>query len=63
MQPMLIIPCDKGAVNDISFHKHAVVEFLVEEIISAADIFDQLRHIYQDFFMGSNSTQCWVKHF
>jgi hypothetical protein len=49
---MLIIPCDKGAVNNMSFYQHAVIEFLVEENISAADIFDQLHHIYQDSCMG-----------
>jgi hypothetical protein len=60
---MLIIPCHKGAVNNISFRQHAVTEFLVEENISAADIFNQLCHIYHDSFMGGSSAQRWVRHF
>jgi hypothetical protein len=60
---MLIIPRDKGVVNNILFHQHAVIEFHVEENISAADIFHQLHHIYQDSCMGGSSARCWVKHF
>jgi hypothetical protein len=44
---MLIIASDKGAVNNVSFYQHAMIEFLAEENISATDIFYHLQHIYQ----------------
>jgi hypothetical protein len=54
-QYLSISPSDKVAVNNVSFHQYAVIELLVEENITAADIFNQICHVYQDSCMGGSS--------
>ena len=48
---------------DISFRQHAVIEFLVKEEKSAAEIHLRLQHAYGDVCMGASSVRRWVKHF
>ena len=52
----------KMANNDVSFHQHAVIE-LVKEEIPAADIHHRLQRVYGDVCMGASSVRQWVKHF
>jgi hypothetical protein len=51
------------AVDDVSSCQHAVIEFLVKENSSGADIFSQLCHLYIDSCMDASSVQHFVKHF
>jgi hypothetical protein len=39
------------AENDVSFHLHAMIEFLIKEINFAPSVFD----VYSDFYMGTSS--------
>jgi hypothetical protein len=50
-------------INYVSFHQCAVVNFLVTENNSAANIFDQLCHVYGDSHRDASNVQHWVKHF
>ena len=43
------------ADNDVSFCQCAVIEFLVEEEIPAADIHHRLQRVYGDVCMGASS--------
>jgi len=51
------------ANNNVSFHQHAVIEFLVNEEIATADIHHRLQRVYGDVCMGVNSVRRWVKRF
>jgi len=51
------------ADNDMSFHQHAVIKFLVKEEIPAAEIHQRLQRAYGSVCMGASSVQRWVKHF
>jgi hypothetical protein len=51
------------AVNGALLCQHAMIEFLVKENSSAANIFDKLCHVYGDSCMGASSVQLCVKHF
>jgi hypothetical protein len=54
--------CEKMVVTDMSFHQRAATEFLVIEGNSAAVMYERLRGVYGDVFMGASSVR-WVKHF
>jgi hypothetical protein len=43
------------ADNNVSFRQRAVIEFLVKEEISAADIYYRLQRRYRDVCMGASS--------
>jgi hypothetical protein len=45
------------ADNDVLFRQHAVIEFLVEEEIPAADIHHRLQRVYGDMCMGASSAR------
>ena len=51
------------ADNDVSFHRCAVIEFLVKEEIPAADIHHRLQRVYGDVCMVASNVRRWVKHF
>jgi len=51
------------ADNNMSFRQRAVIEFLVEEAIPAAEIHQRLQHAYGSVCMGASSVRRWVKHF
>jgi hypothetical protein len=51
------------AHNKVWFRQHAVIEFLVKEEISAADIHHRLQHLYGDVCMCASSDRQWVQHF
>jgi len=50
------------ADNDVSFRQCAVIEFLVKEEISAADVHHRLQRVYGDVCMGASSVRQCVKH-
>ena len=60
---MTSITPNKMADNDMSFHQHAVIEFLVKKEIPAAEIHQRLQRVYGSVCMGASSVQRWVKHF
>jgi len=43
------------ADNSVSFRQRTVIEFLVKEEISAADIHQRLQRLYGDVYMGASS--------
>jgi hypothetical protein len=45
------------ADNYVSFRQRALIEFLVKEEISAADINHRLQHLYGDVCMGASSVR------
>jgi len=49
--------------NNVSLHQRAVIEFLVKEEISAADIHHRLQRLYGDMCMGASSDRQRVEHF
>jgi hypothetical protein len=49
-----VIHCERMAVN-VLFRRCAVIEFIIKENSSAADIFDLLCHVYGDYFMNVGS--------
>ena len=51
------------ADNDMSFRQGAVIEFLVKEEITAAEIHQRLQRAYGSVCMGASSVRRWVKHF
>jgi len=51
------------ADSDMSFRQRAVIEFLVKEEISAAEIHQRLQRAYESVCMGASSVRRWVKHF
>jgi len=51
------------ADSDVLLRQRAVVEFLVKEDISAADIHHRLQRVYGDVCIGASSVRRWVKHF
>jgi len=51
------------ADNNVSFHQRAVIEFLVKDEISAANIHHRLQRMYRDLCMGVCSVGQCVKHF
>jgi len=51
------------ADNNVSFRQRAIIEFLVKEEISAADIHHRLQRLYGDVCMGASSDRRWVEHF
>jgi hypothetical protein len=53
--PIPIIHFYKMAVNDVSFHQHAVIEFLIKENVSAADIFDKRCYVCGDSYIDASS--------
>jgi transposase len=55
--------CEKMAVTDMSFRQGAGIEFLVKEGNSAVVIYELLRGVYGDVYMGVSSVRRWVKHF
>jgi cellulose synthase/poly-beta-1,6-N-acetylglucosamine synthase-like glycosyltransferase len=59
---VLVMHCEKMAVNDMSFC-HTVIKFLVKEGKSAGVIYDQLCDVYGNACMGASSVRKWVKHF
>ena len=60
---MTSITPNKMADNNMSFRQRAVIEFLVEEAIPAAEIHQRLQHAYGSVCMGASSVRRWVKHF
>ena len=54
---------NKVADNDILFRQRAVVEFLVKEEITAAEIHQRLQRAYGCVCMGASSVRRCVKHF
>jgi transposase len=55
--------CEKMAVTDMLFRQPAVTEFRVKEGNSAGVIYERLRGVYGDVYMGVSSVRRWVKHF
>jgi hypothetical protein len=53
------IQCEKMAALGGRF----VIEFFVKEENSAGVIYDRLRGVYGDVYMGASSVRKWVKHF
>jgi hypothetical protein len=51
------------ADNKISYRQHAVIEFLVKDEVSAADIHHRLQRLYGDVCMCVSSDRRWVEHF
>jgi transposase len=51
------------AVTDMPFRQRAVIEFLVKEGNSVGVIYERLRGVYGDVYMGTSSVRRWVKHF
>jgi hypothetical protein len=51
------------AGNDMSFRQRAVIEFLVKEEISDAEIHQRLQRAYGSVCMVASSARRWVKHF
>jgi transposase len=51
------------ADNDMSFRQRAVIEFLVKEEITAAEIHQRLQRAYGSVCMGASSVRRWVKYF
>jgi len=51
------------ADNNMSFRQRAVIEFLLEEEIPAAEIHQRLQRAYGSVCMGASSVRRWVKHF
>jgi hypothetical protein len=49
-----MVHCNRMAVSDVSFHQYAVIEFLIKENSSAADISDRLR-VYGDSCVGAST--------
>jgi transposase len=49
--------------NNVLFCHRAVIEFLVKEEISAADIHHRLQRLYGDVCMGASNDRRWVEHF
>ena len=47
----------------MSFRQRAVIEFLVEEEIPAAEFHQRLQRAYGSLCMGASSVRRWVKHF
>jgi len=45
------------------FRQHSVIEFLVKEEISTADIHHRLLCLYGDVCIGASSVRRWVNHF
>ena len=60
---MTSITSNKMVNNDMSFRQRAVIEFLVKEETSAAEIHQTLQGAYGSVCMGANSVRRWVKHF
>jgi transposase len=55
--------CEKMAVVEVYFRQRAVIEFLVKEGNSAGVIYERIRGVYGDVYMGASSVRRWVKHF
>ena len=51
------------ADNYMSFRQRAVIEFLVKEEISAAEIHQRLQRTCESVCIGASSVRRWVKHF
>jgi len=51
------------ADNDMLFGHRAVIEFLVQEEIPAAEIHQRLQRSYGSVCMGASGVRRWVKHF
>jgi hypothetical protein len=49
--------CEKMAVTDMLFRQRAVSEFLVKEGNSAGVIYERLRGVYGDVYMGVSSVR------
>ena len=60
---MTSITPNKMVNKDMSFHQRAVIEFLIKEEISAAEIHQRLQCAYGSVCMGASSVRRWVKHF
>jgi transposase len=58
-----VMHCEKMAATDMSFHQHAVVEFLTKEGKSAGVIHERLHGVYGDACMDASSIRRWVQHF
>ena len=54
---------NKMANSDMSFCQRAVIEFLVNEEIPAAEIHQKLQLAYGSVCMGASSVRRWGKHF
>jgi transposase len=57
-----VMHCEEMAVTDMSFRQITVIEFLVKEGNSAGAIYERLRGVYGDAYMGASSVRRWVKH-
>jgi hypothetical protein len=63
-QYLSMIHCKKMAApeNAVLFHQCAMIQFLIQVGSSAANNFDQLRHVCGDSCMSASSVKCCVKH-
>ena len=51
------------ADSDVSFRQRSVIEFLVKDEKTAAEIHVRLQCAYVDLCMGTSSVRRWIKHF
>ncbi|KAJ4444942.1 hypothetical protein ANN_06741 [Periplaneta americana] len=49
--------------NDDSFRQRAVIEFLIKEKKSSAEIHLRHQHAYGDVCIGASNVRRWMKHF